>query len=209
MPGDHLEHLLAVTPNLSHLEYNFHSEIQDTDSSLTTFSADALSIAIARVKATLEVLRVSVHFYHAYNCKTYDSELEPNIEGILGSLGEFTKLRELEAPFALLLGRCPAYGASGAGELPPNLQHITFRDDMECYDDCLYPWKSTDFLHLLPQMVRSWSDSKPDLQRLSLSLHKRTRYWGEIAQERFKEMCQAAGLSSNVLKRDVPDEVAF
>ena len=138
---DTLGYILAVTPRLEVLEYNFVQDLDDLwyDRNYECGHHDEwglLSTVLRKVSSTLECLTVSVSFHYLEDYKEPDVEQDWVGEvwkrrGKMGPLRAFTKLWRLEIPTAVLLGyqRDTNPGQLFAS-LPPNIEELCLRDDL-------------------------------------------------------------------------------
>ncbi len=193
-----LEQLLAVTPHLEILEYDFCCRLTDARSSPFLSSAD-FDRALAHVKTTLKILRIAVHFYSNSGDTDYD---DPNpifgIDGILHSLKDSQSLIEAELPFAMILGPSPQAQSLALPELPPCLESLTFRDDMALYQS--YPWRSGPFLDYLPTCILYWSAHKANIATIGLNLNESLDDWDESALAAFSTLCHSMHTTPRVHK---------
>lgn len=198
--SDALEQLLVVTPYLEVLEYDFCCKLEGRHPRSSNYLSSAgLDGALAHVKATLKILRVSVHFYYAAGDPYYeDPDRGLGIHGILHSLKDFQTLVEVEVPFTLILGSNAEPNALDSTELPPSLESLIFRDDMALCQD--YPWRSAQFLKFLPKYFSSWLTRNPNLAVLGLNLNESQDDWDEGALTAFLTLCQSMHTTPKVHK---------
>jgi hypothetical protein len=193
-----LEQLLAVTPYLEILEYDFCCLSTTSNARSPTFliSAD-LDRALAHVKATLKILRIAVHFYfHSGGTYYDDSNPIAGIDGILHSLKDLQSLIEAELPFALILGQSSQAHSLALPGMPPCLESLIFRDDMALYR--FYPWRSGRFLNHLPACISFWSAQNVNIATLGLSLNESQDNWDERAMTKFSTLCQSMHIAPRI-----------
>lgn len=189
-----LERLLVVTPCLEILEYDFCCGLETSRFRSPHYLRSAgLDRALAHVKPTLKILRISVHFYYGSG-DTYYDDPNPNfgIDGILHSLKDFQTLTEVEIPFTLILE------PNVSAEIPPNIESLVFRDDMALYQS--FPWRSGLFLKCLPTYLLCWSTHNPNLAVLGLNLNESQDDWDEGALTAFTTLCQSMHTTPKVHK---------
>lgn len=188
---DVLEKLLLVTPYLQILEYDFCCQLRCSNRSSPQYlNGNHLDKALALVKATLKILRISVHFYYVTGDSYHEDHYrEFGITGIIHSLKDFQTLNEVELPFALLLGPSSKASPLVSAELPPNVESLVFRDDLALCQ--AYPWKSEQFLECLPTYSSFWSTHNTKLAILGLNLNESHDDWDEGALSAFSTQCHS------------------
>lgn len=196
-----IEQLLVVTPNLEILEYDYCCEVgHDYRWGPSQYlKGAALGKALAPLRTTLRILRVSVHFYFCTGRYYEDPTPNYGIEGVLGSLKDFRHLIEVEVPFALLLGSNVWSNSVESLELPPNLQFLVLRDDMASYHH--YPWRSEQCLKALPRLNLLWPMQESQIRSLGLNINECLDDWDENTLAAFQTLCQVMHIGPKVHKK--------
>ena len=180
-----LARILAVTPNLKCLEYGFICE-GSSEHGPTSLCAEGLGKALAHVKATLEQLRISVHFLQWYHYQSADFPSRYGIKGRL-SLHDYESLVMLEVPIVMLLGFRPTPQTHLTGRLPPRIRQLYLRGDMIRSAN---KWKSEVVLGLLRDHLTQYRAQTADLETLGLKLD-----WDDKLLDDFRNICEEAHLT--------------
>ena len=180
-----LARILAVTPNLKRLEYGFICEGKPEDGA-TSLCAEGIGKALAHVKATLEKLTISVHFWKFYNYRPEDFPSRYGIKGHL-SLHDYESLTMLEVPITMLLGHRPTPQTRLTGRLPPQIRQLYLRSDMI---RCANEWKSKVLLALLRDHLNEHRAETAYLETLRLKVD-----CNDITLDDFRNFCERIHLT--------------
>ena len=186
-----LGRILAVTPNLKCLEYNFICE-ERRENGPTSLCAEGLEKALAHVKATLERLTISVHFlrwcpYHAENF--------PSRYGIKGrlSLHDYESLVMLEVPIAIFLGYRPTPQIRLTGRLPPRIRQLCLRsDEIRCASE----WKGDVVLGLLREHFSLYPAQLADFETLELNFD-----WDDKSLDEYRNFYKESRINLKLMRR--------
>ena len=180
-----LARILAVTPNLKCLDYDFISA-EWPRYGPTSLCAEGLGKALAHVKATLEQLTVSVDFEQWIEYEYEDFSSQYSIKGCL-SLHDYESLVILELPVALLLGHSPTPQTRLTGRLPPRIRQLYLRDDMV---PCVIDWTVKVVVRLLRDHLSGYRAQTADLEILKLKLN-----WIDKSLDDFRDFCEDINLT--------------
>ncbi len=209
---DTLEKLLRATSSLKRLYYN---RFYDNGTSCQKVTREyrvpcppSLSKALQHVHRTLEVLTVIIENYRYAN-HDFDQSIDDDIyrgsaEG-LGSLSNFTYLREMEFPVELLLGQQrhtqglrPTEPVSLQDLFPGSITEICLRNDLSNFV-ADYPWHPEDLIIPLRAFLQGpeLRARLPHLRTLHLSFQN-TFWWSGKYRDEFMmevaEHCLIAGI---------------
>jgi hypothetical protein len=190
-----LSKILAITPNLHTLEYNFvqnldkvrrhsdHNEVHNEEwGDLTT--------ALLQVKGSLIHLAISVSYFYLES-EDYTVDWTIGLAGLwqrrgwMGSLQSMTKLERLEIPLPVLLGWNPDPSRKLRDVLPNNLRELRLRDDLVDWwfeGETTYSWTpwETRFSGDPDSHFRETVDCSPVIEQLRDYLIPSTRLHSTI-----------------------------
>ena len=190
-----LGRILAVTPNLKCLEYDFLSAT-NSRSWPTSLCADGLGKALAHVRTTLEQLTISVHFYWSTGYGMEYSNTHLGTKGSL-SLHDHESLVKLEIPIDVLLGKKPAPEIDLAGRLPPRIRRLYLRDAYS--SSWTYSWWSKPTLELLGDYFSHYREHTADLETVGLMLDEQKPDWFSESQREFRNLCEEVHLTPELV----------
>lgn len=183
--------ILAVTPHLKCLEYDF-IYATNSRSGPTSLCADGLGKALAHVRTTLEQLTISVHFPRSTGYGFKDSNTQVGIKGSL-SLHDHESLVKLEVPIEVLLGKTPAPEIHLAGRLPPRIRRLYLT--AEYSSSRTYAWWSKPILELLGEYFSHYREHTADLETVGLMLDEEKAEWCSEPQRIFRKLCEEVHLT--------------
>jgi hypothetical protein len=150
-----------------------------------------LIAALQQVQLTLRELDLSLTLYSS--CRDHEVdyfEISP-VEGQLGPLQEFSRLRKLKAPIVTLLGWSPGELPLRLAEvLPRGLTHLGLTEDMLW--QCTYEWNKELVLEELNAFLDVWRSVTPDLQAMEFWIS-----WGDAEEAKLRMKCVEAGVLCN------------
>ena len=186
-----LGRILAVTPHLKCLEYDFISAT-DSRSGPTSLCADGLGKALAHVRTTLEQLTISVHSPRSIGYGTEYFNTQVGTKGSL-SLHDHESLVKLEVPIEVLLGKKPAPEIHLAGRLPPRIRRLYLT--VEYSSSRTYAWWSKPTLELLGEYFSHYREHTADLETVGLMLDEGKAEWCSEPQRIFRKLCEEVHLT--------------
>ena len=186
-----LGRILAVTPNLKCLEYNFICEGRP-ENGPTSLCAEKFGKALAQVKATLERLTISIHFLPWCPYHGGDFSSRYGIDGRL-SLHDYESLVMLRVPIAMLLGYRPTPQARLAGRLPPGIRQLCLRGDEI---RCAIEWKGKVVLGLLRDYFSQYPAQLADFETFELNFD-----WDDKSLNEFRNFCKENRINLKLMRR--------
>lgn len=189
-----LGRILAVTPNLKSLDYDFICSAK-SGTVPRYLCVDGLRKALVHVKTTLEQLTISVQYDPWFFTEFEEPGPGFGIRGSL-SLHEHESLIRLEIPTAVLLGQSRTRNTHLAGRLPPRLLEFYLRDDMALFQ--AYVWRSGVVLGILREYLGHYREHNADLQTVGLKLCGSEDDWGCDVQGEFRRLCEGVHLTPEV-----------
>ena len=189
-----LARILAVTPNLKSLDYDF---IFGAFSSLVPsyLCADSLAEALTHVKTTLEQLTISIQSYCKLNFQYEYDDPRCAIKGSL-SLHELESLVRLEVPTVVLLGQSRSREPHLAGRLPSRIRWFHLKDDMALSHN--YVWRSGATLNILREYLSHYWGQNALLETVGLKLHESKDDWDCDVQGEFRKLVEGFNLTPDV-----------
>ncbi len=194
-----LEQLLSVTPSLRTLRYDFDCDVEPPNDKSCHFDGAKLSCALEHVKATIEDLAISVHFYSIVAIEVENGSEYWGIRGNLDSLRHFQILQSLEVPLIVLLGWSSSSKVRLADVLPQQIRQLCIKDDMA--DFCNYEWTVRAGLDRIHDYLEDWRSHAPNLECVTLTLRASGVRWGEKPQRELRTMCERAGVACDIIKQ--------
>lgn len=189
-----LERVLAVTPNLKSLNYDFiTSKWSPVVSSY--LCANDLGRALAHVKKTLEQLTLSVQVHCLHDELNEDDSLMCGIIGSL-SLHEHESLVRLEVPTVVLLGQSRNRETHLAGRLPPRMRWLYLRDDMALFKT--YVWRSGAVLGIFREYLSHHREHNATLETVGLKLYESKDDWDCDLQGEFRKMFEGINVTPEI-----------
>ncbi|KAI9884599.1 MAG: hypothetical protein M1823_003619 [Watsoniomyces obsoletus] len=192
--------LLAVTPNLEELYYDAWRNTEAEDRASRCLHGDRLRDALEHVRARLTTLCVSVNFVEMPRALSHANPADCGITKTLGSLKDFTRLTDLDAPIELLLGASPASAARLTDILPDTIEELALLDRPVEYGHA--EWPEEALMDQIGEHLANWRKRTPSLTIISLLL-KFTRggSWLPEQRKKLRDMCKRAGVSCDIFKQ--------
>ncbi|KAF2155347.1 hypothetical protein K461DRAFT_276561 [Myriangium duriaei CBS 260.36] len=194
----HIGNLLAVTPALKTLRWQFHYSPRSKHATSTSvIDLDEFSIALSKVRNTLKELSISAR------CCPGPGETELpflNLKGILNGLADFCHLHKLEIPLPFLVTFSPDKGVRLQDAVPPQICHLTLTDELldhrviseNLWDTGGNDWDDDALLADITRWLSGYKVSHPNLSTLHL-LSKTLEFY--LESEELQELGRRHGMT--------------
>jgi hypothetical protein len=184
-----LAKILAWTPALTHLEYDYYLHYN------SCLNCEELDVAIHKVKDTLEFLSFACHVYSGGYAFLEETE-DPYVVGRC-TLVDLPNLLSLHISPCVLLG----WDSEGAPPLdtilPSTLAHLCFHDELNFFD--IFQWQAPALLNHLSELLASKRsrDQSPSLRSISI-VNTGGWIWGDSLIA-FETLSQQEGISCSLI----------
>ncbi|MCJ1349545.1 hypothetical protein MMC31_007786 [Peltigera leucophlebia] len=200
-----LRRILSVTPNLEVLAYERDCDIDPPwglgNDSAAYYDLDKLDLALAKVRATLRRLSLSVCFFAMSGLDFDEPDETFGIRNNPWPYQKYEKLEYLEISFVILFGynqTCTPIQRM-INLLPPSIRHLQLRDDMADYMN--YEWNAGPSLERLRELIAGRDRLLPNLESITLRLrYSSASQWDESEQGELKSLCAGSGLACGIDK---------
>jgi hypothetical protein len=204
-----LAKILAVTPQLRHLEYALWL---DAGSPKNYFECTEMDIALQPVFSTLESLKIEIEFY-VLCAMDFGWGYDWGIHDTMRSLAQFPCLARLEIPLVVLLSWDPTRDIALVDVLPRSLKSLSLTTGCLDHFEC-YMWENTmDIYSRLRAYVQSRDVHAPALEHLEVWINE-VCYHGDpdysaefIEYVKLKKACCEAGITLGGDSDDIFDRL--
>ncbi len=200
-----MQRILSVTPNLEELTYDRECDIdppwQLHNNSSVYYYLDKLELALAKVRATLLRLSLSVCFFAITGLDFDEPDDSFGIRNDPWPYQKYEKLEYLEISFVILFGYNQTCTPKQRMKnlLPHSIRQLQLRDDMADYTN--YEWNAGASLERLRELIAGRDRLLPNLESITLRLrYSSESQWDESEQGKLKSLCAGAGLTCDIDK---------
>ncbi|THC93213.1 hypothetical protein EYZ11_007318 [Aspergillus tanneri] len=162
-----------------------------------------LMVSLQYVQNTLEGLELRASLY-----SPYAEEVEYYnicaVEGHIGSLENFSSLRKLKAPIAMLLGWLPDQAPCLSRILPRSLTYLSLTEDLS--SQCSYSWSEKLVLMKVECFLAAARQATPLLEKLELLPNREFGRWDALFEDQLHALCLQAGVACIILDNEGSDD---